>query len=772
MALSSSIIEDIQKKIEEKNTNISFFRDQILSVDAEKGEYDTAINILDSDLLSKIEEVNNTLYAVENAYQDRINVGCRTDLFWRSVGFSTAGLFSLTNLFTLRCTKLSLSGYQRISYNLTGIGDTSYGSTLRIYDGTLSANYPLSTKIGWIEDNLHGIKYYDEPITKDIGDTKVTSFIGTIGTGTTVLTVMTPVDNGIGDLFKQNQLITSDKTGVFPQTTNRIVGIGTTVADLSKIIPDIQIVQIAGVSYFVDGSGKILGLANSVVNGEIVVYGGSTIPFDSNQTYTVSSGITGGTGSGASFSVARDSAGSISTVQVISGGSAYQVGEQLLVPGDLIGGGGNIQAATFAGTVVGSAAVYNGVSGTTNGIGVNALFNVQRDNCGVIISLTLQSAGSGYVIGDTITLLGSTIGGVDVTDNVVITITNIDQVTVIGTIQNFTGTAISAAATYTAVTGTTNGSGVGAQFTITRDNCGVITTVQIINSGFRYAVGNTITILGSSVGGIDVTDNVIITVTEIVDNDKIYISLLDVSSPSVISVVNTLTLEDISLSDVSIPEPDGSFVTFTVLDDPNNISNISEYTIPFESNPFSPQTIGIMNSGNIGIGRNIVYDNSGSPSNTQSWKPENAVTGIEDVPDVVEPSVGAGKIYYKEGFNQRPINPNTGLPAVEGETISIFDLFFGSAFPLYEALPSCPIQETNLTNAINARDAKEAEFASNSSEFSIIYQSSSALRSERDIYNSRIWGLRQSIGGEISEIDRYNALETYIQSSTVTNIVG
>jgi hypothetical protein len=471
MGLSNNIIEDIKNKVEEKNTNISFFRDQIISVDAEKTQYDDAINILDNDLLIKIDEVNNTLYDVQTAYQDRINVGCRTDLFWRFVGFST-GLFF--NTFTLRCTKLSLPAYQDVGDEPVGAGDTSYGNILSYYDGTEQIDFSLKNLLGWIDDNLHGIKYYDVPITEDIGNTTVGSFIGTVGTATTTLTVMVPFDSGIGELFEVNQLVISSKAGVFPQSSNRIVGIETGLADLSE----------------------------------------------------VSVGI-----------------------------------------------------------------------GTT--------------------------------------------------------------------------------------------------------------------------------------------------------------------------VVNVLILDDITISNASAPEPDGSFVTFTILDDPSNISNVNEYVIPFEKNPFSPQTIGIMNSNNIGIGRSIGYDNSGNLSNPQSWKPENAIQGVEDVTDVVEPSVGAGKIYYKVGFNQRPINPDTELPAVEGETISAFTL--GT---LYEALPSCPTQETNLTNAINIRNAKEVEFASELSDFNILLQASSALRNERDVFNSRIWGLRQSIGGEIDEIDRYSALETYIESSTVNNIIN
>ena len=486
MTLSSNISEDIQVKVDSKYSNIDFFRNQIIEVDSRKDQYDNAIKIVDRDLISKINEVNSTLYAVKEAYQDRHDAGCRTDLFWRTVGFSTGDITVGTfDTYELKCTRLSLSKYESIVSTIpipiptpipapVAIGDTSYGSVLSYFNGVSAIQYPLNTKFGWIEDNLHGIKYYDEPITKDIGNTIVGSFIGTIGIASTTLIIMIPASNGVGNLFQVNQLITCSKNGIFPQSTNKIVGMGTALVDLSE--------------------------------------------------------------------------------------------------------------------------VYVGI-GTT--------------------------------------------------------------------------------------------------------------------------------------------------------------------------VVDTIILNDVVLSKVSAPEPDGSFITFTVIDDPSNISNVSEYTIPFESNPFSPQTIGIMNSSNIGIGRNIVYDNSGNSPNTQSWKPENAISGIEDVPDVVEPSVGAGKIYYKNGFTQIPINPITNSPAAEGDVI--FSTFLSV---VYRGLRSCPTQEANLLNAISIRDAKEAQFASNISDFSNILNASSTLRTERDNYNSQIWGLRQSIGGEIDEIDRYNGLQSYIESPTLTNILG
>jgi hypothetical protein len=485
MTLSSNISEDIQVKLDDKYSNIDFFRNQIIEVDSKKDQYDNAIKIIDVDLISKIDEVNSTLYAVKEAYQDRHDAGCRTDLFWRTVGFSTGDISLGTfDTYELKCTKLTLSKYNSIVSTTptpiptpiptpVAIGDTSYGNVLSYFNGTDPIEYPLNTKFGWIPDNLHGIKYYNEPITKDIGNTIIGSFIGTIGIASSTLIIMIPASSGVGNLFQVNQLVTSSKNGIFPQSTNKIVGMGTELVDLSE--------------------------------------------------------------------------------------------------------------------------VYVGI-GTT--------------------------------------------------------------------------------------------------------------------------------------------------------------------------VVDTIILNDLVLSEVSAPESNGSFVTFTVIDDPSNISNVSEYAIPFESNPFSPQTIGIMNSSNIGIGRNIVYDNSGNSSNTQSWRPENAISGIEDIPDVVEPSVGAGKIYYKDGFTQIPINPITNSPAVEGDII--FSTFLST---VYRTLPNCPAQESNLSNLINIRNAKEAEFSSNISEFSNILNVSSILRTERDNYNSQIWGMRQSMGGEIDEIDRYNSLQSYIKSSTITNIL-
>ena len=43
------------------------------------------------------------------------------------------------------------------------------------------------------------------------------------------------------------------------------------------------------------------------------------------------------------------------------------------------------------------------------------------------------------------------------------------------------------------------------------------------------------------------------------------------------------------------------------------------YDIPFDQDPFTPQTISIATTSTIGTGISAFIDNSGDPSNAQSW---------------------------------------------------------------------------------------------------------------------------------------------------------
>ena len=89
---------------------------------------------------------------------------------------------------------------------------------------------------------------------------------------------------------------------------------------------------------------------------------------------------------------------------------------------------------------------------------------------------------------------------------------------------------------------------------------------------------------------------------------------------------------------------------------------------------------------------------------SENWRPEMEVSGVEDVVDVSEPLVGAGKTHYHVGFTSAPITPG-GDRAVEGQTYTNQTLLQVQA--LIDDLSACSAQETALTNAITERDATE-----------------------------------------------------------------
>lgn len=209
----SVVNDDLKTKLEESNAAIEDFVERIIELDGTKGAYDDIVISLDSDIFNEIRGVNSKIFDVSSAYQDRISVGCRTDVFWRLTG--TAG----TN-YTLVATQLSLAGYAGTLPNVqyfNGVGFVTY------------SNY---STFGFSTESAYGIKYYNEPVTEDIEDTFVTSFIGTISTGSDKLIALSVVGSSSTVGITTGQLVTSSKTGVLPSSSN-IIGIGTTTLSQS-----------------------------------------------------------------------------------------------------------------------------------------------------------------------------------------------------------------------------------------------------------------------------------------------------------------------------------------------------------------------------------------------------------------------------------------------------------------------------------------------------------------------------------------------------------
>lgn len=243
------------------------------------------------------------------------------------------------------------------------------------------------------------------------------------------------------------------------------------------------------------------------------------------------------------------------------------------------------------------------------------------------------------------------------------------------------------------------------------------------------------------------------------------------------SVINTITLKNSTIFPAAAPEEDGSYVTFTILKDPDTVSQ--NYGIPFGSSPYVKQTIKMMDSSSIGEGVAIEYDNSGNPNVAKQWN--KFMEGFDDPDDnsdkiVTKPLVGSGLIYYREAFTQAPAVYSGGSfdhYATEGETV-VTIIPYGSLFsPVgYESLSSCTPQETALTNAISTRDAKESEFASGSSTFTAKINLSNALREDLSDLNIRIWGYRMQVGKAEENQSKYNATYLTVNDPEFQNLIN
>lgn len=277
--IKKSFTDSLQSRLENSDDANQIHLERIVVLDEAKEPYKIGISRVDSRLLDIVENVNDKLNDVNDAYQARIDAGCKTDLFWRlilktviGVGTTSSSGYKGKSQFEQEgadgseyyyiCTKLDPKGYSSLpnptdlmkiaglpkpeergaypdsinlsvgfgtdSVDMVGVGTTSNGITVR--------SLPLDTLEGLEKVNLYGLKMYDEPYTVDVGDTFITQFIGTCGVGTNTVIAMSPINvGGLQESIRVGQLVICDKPGVFIGAAYSIIGVGTAIANLSGI---------------------------------------------------------------------------------------------------------------------------------------------------------------------------------------------------------------------------------------------------------------------------------------------------------------------------------------------------------------------------------------------------------------------------------------------------------------------------------------------------------------------------------------------------------
>jgi len=398
MGLSKEMQDKIYDDLNTQYEQVGFFQDQVVIVDDEKNTWDSAIKALDGNLLGQIEIVNRAIDDVKDAYDARQSgVGsCKSDLFWLAYNYD-----STEDEYDLVCAKINGNGYTNLmtqlgadfpSANLVGVGSTFFHYILPSSNGiggigvlttsptnattgaeqgtTDSFEHNADTfRFGFEPKNYYGLKYYSEQYALDIGDTFITSFIGTMSLGSNQLVVMNPVgttgeDPDMGsNILRIGQIVTCEEPGVLV-TTTKIAGITTGFADLSQIPTNgitttsspVSIITLttasgAGVSAFDSVSFRVLDDADTgavgavgVVTSNGAVYKPNTENGKDDPYVAVPSSSDQG-GSGALFNVGIASAGADSpnTIEYVAvdvvgqGGLGYSPGDTVKILGDELG---------------------------------------------------------------------------------------------------------------------------------------------------------------------------------------------------------------------------------------------------------------------------------------------------------------------------------------------------------------------------------------------------------------------------------------------------
>jgi len=305
-------------------------------------------------------------------------------------------------------------------------------------------------------------------------------------------------------------------------------------------------------------------LVNTVVGNTITFSDATTNDIKGNYVqYTAVEGQNVvSLGFGATFDVSRAS-GSYTIDAIVNSGQDYEVNDVLIIQGEFLGGvtptndlnitvqsvdtGGEILTTSVSGTAFNGTGNFGNVTGDyLNGNGNGGLWNIGYTNnvysnvtlsnpsynaqtgtvsggtgTGVLLDFTIlngtysvsidpaEAGVTGYSVYDVINVAGTSLGGTTPNNDAQVTITSVDS-NGFPTGATATGNGAAASNNYVNVTYSTNNSGIGASVNVGTNGTTYIPTFTVTGTGF--AQNDTITILGTQVGGASPLNDISITV--------------------------------------------------------------------------------------------------------------------------------------------------------------------------------------------------------------------------------------------------------------------
>jgi hypothetical protein len=234
--ISTNFIAEQQEELDYKTAEVQMIKDQLTLMDVRIDRYDTIIGNIDKQIIPLVNEINVAITSVKTAYDNRIAAGCRSDLYWEetSTKFYTA-------FFPIEVTEY-----------------------------TCKKNPNVQVDYGY-----YGAKYYRRPQNQDYGSNIVREFLGTIGSGSSVLAVVGT--DGTSNLLVGDDIVDNIDNPVVFSSNNlpTIVGFGTT--------------SIAGVTTDFGGS---VSLGSTIIANVGV---GTTIGINAGDSIILSGILTTGT---------------------------------------------------------------------------------------------------------------------------------------------------------------------------------------------------------------------------------------------------------------------------------------------------------------------------------------------------------------------------------------------------------------------------------------------------------------------------------------------
>ena len=299
-----------------------------------------------------------------------------------------------------------------------------------------------------------------------------------------------------------------------------------------------------------------------------------------------------------------------------------------------------------------------------------------------------------------------------------------------------------------------------------------LTVMNPVGSGLSEALA-----IGQIIEAIDLnvfsgTTKITGITTGLVDLRKIE-SLVGIAET--LSKVNILTVDSTALRSVRAPLDNGNYGNFEVLDDPANFANSGreKYSLSKDADPFIPQTVGIMQTANIGAGVSIALDNSGYPTSAMPWNPTLNGYSIQPsgVPIIRPPKVGSGKCFWRVGFSAYP-RASVGSAAKAAEDAEI-TIEIGDIANMYGTLSSCSAAlESASTDAVGVSSTKETALVGDASARTTKEEGLNALREERnEDYSLPIFGMRVGIGAQNEIVDRLITLQQHLDNLTIRNVI-